>query len=112
MQPMYCPRCERQHDLSEIDSGAPAYCACGAVLYPGPRARMRLIRQRADLVCRMILTSACPSVEIALERGRLRELARSFFPDRMELYEMIYESRFDRLIEQFRAGEDENEIRA
>ncbi len=116
---IYCPRCERRHDLSDAEvaegSGAAAAalaqvrCACGASLQIGPRARMRLIGRRADRVCRMILTSGTPAVEIAIERGRLREMAHSFFPDRMDLYEMIYESRFDRLWEQFRSCEEESE---
>jgi hypothetical protein len=66
---------------------------------------MRRFKRKADEVCRMILTSGFPDVEIALERGRLRALAETLFPDRMELYEMIYESRFERLWSQFRGPE-------
>jgi len=60
------------------------------------------LRQRADEVCRLILTEDFPDVDIAIARQRLREFAEAAFPDRMDLYDMIYESRFDRLAEQFR----------
>jgi len=52
----------------------------------------------------MILSSDCDPVEVALERGRVRDLAETMFPDRMDLYDMIFESRFDRLWEQFRGA--------
>jgi hypothetical protein len=35
----------------------------------------------------------------------LRDEAEEFFPDRIEIYDQIYESRFDRLIEQWRTDE-------
>ena len=103
---VYCPRCEGRLEFSALDLGGSVGCECGASVRPGARAEMRLFRDKADEVCRMILTSEYPAIEIALERGRLRTVARSLFPDRMELYEMIYEKRFDRLWEQFRAAED------
>lgn len=105
---IFCPRCERRHELTAGEAADGFfYCECGAAFRPGARARLGLLRRRADEVCRMILSSACPAVEIALERGRLRSLALDLFPDRIDLYDMIYESRFDRLLEQFRgAGGD------
>ena len=60
------------------------------------------LKWRADAVCAMILTPDYPDVDIAIARQRLRELAEEEFPERMTLYEWVYESRFDRLIEQFR----------
>jgi hypothetical protein len=59
------------------------------------------LRRRADRLCTLILRSDYPEVDIAIERCRLREWCEEAFPDRMDLYDMIYESRFDRLIEQF-----------
>ncbi len=68
---------------------------------------MEELRRRADLLCQLILRSDYPEVDIAIERERLREWCRSVLPDRMDLYDMIYERRFDRLLEQF--GEDREE---
>lgn len=106
---VYCPRCERQYPSALLAGGATLLCACGAT-FRAPvrrdrRQEQRLLGELADRVCRMILSQDFPDVDVAIERGRVRELAESLFPDRMELYEMIYESRFDRLWQQFRANE-------
>lgn len=102
---VFCPRCERRHDLDE--SAPYLSCDCGATLGPGRRQQLRHLRRSADDLCRMILTTGYPEAEIALARGRLRALAESLFPDRMDVYDMIYESRFERLWVQFRTAEGE-----
>ncbi|HZV00884.1 MAG TPA: hypothetical protein VFF73_29485 [Planctomycetota bacterium] len=56
----------------------------------------------ADAVCRLILSSDYPDVDVAIEKEKVRARCEELFPDRMELYEMIYESRFQRLWEQWR----------
>jgi len=63
---------------------------------------MNELRRRADEICRLILTEDYPDVDVAIAREQLRYYVEEHFADRMELYDMIYESRFDRLIEQFR----------
>ena len=63
---------------------------------------MQLLGRRADRLCRLILSPHSTEVDIAMERHRVRALAESLFPERMELYEMVYESRFERLVQQFR----------
>ena len=40
-----------------------------------------------------------------MERSNLRAFASRLYPDRTDLYDMVYEARFDRLAEQFRAGD-------
>lgn len=120
---VFCPRCERQYPGTLFTDGATLLCACGATLRPPARdsrgrARtpndhrkdQRMLGEHADRVCRMILSLDFPDVDVEIERGRVRALAETLFPDRMELYEMIYESRFDRLWQQFRANEREREI--
>ena len=69
------------------------------------RCGMAELRRRADDVCRLILRDDYPDVDVAIARQRLREYAEQEFPERMDLYDMIYESRFDRLIGQFRTGD-------
>lgn len=67
---------------------------------------MRELQRMADQVCFLILSSDLPEVDIAIERSKVRERCLELYPDREDLYEMIYESRFDRLWDQFR-GEQE-----
>lgn len=69
---------------------------------------MRELQRMADRVCHLILFTDYPEIDIIIEQGKVREKCEALFPDRMDLYEMIYESRFDRLWAQFRKGEDED----
>jgi hypothetical protein len=73
---------------------------------PDPRDRMRELQRLADWVCVLILSSDLPAIDIAIERNKVREQCLELYPDREDLYEMIYESRFERLWDQFR-GEGE-----
>lgn len=65
---------------------------------------MKIIKTMADRVCRHILSSDYPGIDIEIEKGHLRDKVTELFPDRIELYEMIYESRFTRLWQQFRVN--------
>jgi hypothetical protein len=60
------------------------------------------LKSRADLVCILILCDQIPDRTIEGERKLLRSWVEKFLPDKIDLYDMIYESRFDRLITQFR----------
>jgi len=64
----------------------------------------------ADHVCSLILISDYPEIDIEIEKSKVRERCEELYPNSMELYEMIYESRFNRLQEQFREkrGQDED----
>lgn len=62
----------------------------------------RSFRRRVDRLCFLITDTDCPEEDIDMERLFLRSEAACLFPDKLLLYEMIYESRFRRLIEQFR----------
>ena len=64
----------------------------------------REVRRRADALCRMIMTPDYPDVDIEIARQSLRDFVEEDFPGRTEMFEGIYERRFERLIEQFRAG--------
>ena len=64
------------------------------------------IRRMADRIAVLIVSTDYPLIDIAIERSKLRDEAEQFFPDRLEAYDRIYESRFDRLIEQWRAEDD------
>ncbi len=69
----------------------------------GPGARkMEYLKRRADRIAFFIVASDLPEIDILIEEENLREECSQLFPDRMHLYEMIYDARFRRLFEQFR----------
>ena len=63
----------------------------------------RLLQRKADRVASMILTSTYSDLECALAERELRMECLRLCPDDMELYDLIYTSRFRRLREQFRS---------
>lgn len=65
------------------------------------REKMQRLQQLADRICVLILSTDIPEVDILIERRKLHELCEELFPGRSDLFDMIYESRFDRLWEQF-----------
>jgi hypothetical protein len=67
---------------------------------------MHQLQRMADRVCVLILSSDLPAIDIEIEKNKVRAKCLEMYPDREWLYDMIYESRFDRLWEQFR-GEGE-----
>jgi len=60
------------------------------------------VRREVDRICSMIVTSCYEDVDIAIARSELRWKVAESLPDRLGFYDMVYESRFDRLWEQFR----------
>jgi hypothetical protein len=62
----------------------------------------RDFQRHVDRLCVLIVASDCSDREIDIERLHLRVQAATLFPEKMELYDMIYESRFRRLRQQFR----------
>lgn len=60
------------------------------------------LKRMADRVASMIVTSSYSHLDCALAERELRAECLSLLPERMRLYEMVYESRFRRLREQFR----------
>ncbi len=129
-----CPRCNRQYDVTLFEFGRRIVCECGELIAAGDvsypvrgkpedhltpeereeakriaRQKVERLRRAADRVCCLILISDYPEIDIEIEKARVRELAEELFPTRMDLYEMIYESRFRRLWEQFRTSTDESD---
>ncbi len=68
-----------------------------------PRQAMWDLPRLADRVCVLILSSDLAAIDIEIEKNKVREWCLELYPDQEELYEMIYESRFQRLWEQFRS---------
>ena len=59
-------------------------------------------QRHVDRLCLLIVASDCSDREIDIERLHLRVQAATMFPEKMPLYDMVYESRFRRLRQQFR----------
>lgn len=70
------------------------------------RRRMQELQRMADRVCVLILSSDLTAIDIEIEKNKVRERCLELYPDREQLYEMVYESRFQRLSEQFRGEGD------
>jgi hypothetical protein len=60
------------------------------------------LRRMADRVASMIVTSCYSDLDCALAERELRMECLRVLPNRMELFDRVYASRFRRLREQFR----------
>jgi len=67
----------------------------------------RDLQRRADRISSLIVTGDYPAIDVVIQIRNLRGFVESRFPDRMRLFEMVYESRFRRLWEQFREPREE-----
>ena len=63
---------------------------------------IRKFQRDADRICILILSSDCTDEQISIQRLALRTDVARYFPDQVDLYDLIYESRFRRLWQQFR----------
>ncbi len=71
---------------------------------PSRDERMAQLARIGDqIVGRILFGEARVDIDIAI--ARMRDTCEDWFPDRMDLFQMVYEGRFDRIWEQFRAGE-------
>lgn len=59
------------------------------------------------MVCTLILSSDLPAINVEIEKNKVRERCLELYPGPEDLYEMVYESRFQRLWEQFRGDGEE-----
>ena len=70
---------------------------------------MNELRRLADDVCLLILHTDLPEIDIRIQISQVRQRCEELFPDRLELFEMVYGSRFRRLMEQWHSGEPAEE---
>jgi hypothetical protein len=111
-----CARCGNSYARVFLDASSDPRCKCGERLDPegpGPQFvdRDELVREErrlgelaraADRVSFLIVATDCPRIDIDIQRAELRRRCQTLFPDKMDVYEMVFESRFRRLWEQFR----------
>lgn len=113
-----CPKCGQAYDAALFQFDRKIKCQCGNELglsmikslddferyleSEEEREKAREIQEQANVICQMILDESTPEVDIEIAKRKLREHVRELFPDKLSVYEMIYEARFRRLWEQFR----------
>jgi hypothetical protein len=61
-----------------------------------------LLQRRADRIASLIVASDYPDIDIDIEIRKLRRWCATNLPDRLDLFDLVYASRFQRLREQFR----------
>lgn len=62
---------------------------------------VRAVQRQADRICEMIISGQVPAIDIEIQQAALREAITRTFPDKQSLYQLLYESRFRRLWQQF-----------
>jgi len=67
-------------------------------------AHLQLVQREADRICELIVASDVPAIDIEIQQTKLREMVARLFPDKQGVYQLLYESRFRRLWQQFRGG--------
>lgn len=113
-----CPHCGHEYDVALFQFDRNIRCDCGRELNLSlietiqdferylesveERERALEIQQAASRICQMILDDSCPEVDIEIAKAKLRDRVAELFPDKLSVYEMIYEARFQRLWDQFR----------
>ena len=116
-----CPACGKEYDVTLLQSGRKVVCACGKTLGFGheeifkqleeicrqhdidlEEENIEEIRRAAETIASLIVSSDYPAADIEIEKGKLRDLIGELFPDKLYLYDLLFESRFRRLWEQFR----------
>ena len=63
---------------------------------------VRALQRQADRICELIVSGEAAPIDIEIQQAALREALARAFPDKQALYQLIYESRFRRLWQQFR----------
>jgi len=60
------------------------------------------LKRESHRICTLILNTDLEWIDIELQINEMRELCRAEAPEKAELFEAIYASRFERLWEQWR----------
>ena len=67
---------------------------------------LRAFQRKANDISRLILSTEVDWVDIEIEMEKLRREAERLFPRKMDLFDLIYVSRFKRLWEQWRINKE------
>ena len=72
---------------------------------PDPISLAERLRRESHRISALILNSDLPWIDIEIQIGAMREMCETEAPEKAELFDAIYTSRFYRLKEQWRGGE-------
>ncbi len=116
-----CPKCKKVYELSSLNAQRNVICVCGQSLggeqedvferlneicrqyeLKLEEERVIQIRKMADGIVSLILNADCSRDDVEIEKNKLRNLITEISPDKVHLYELIYEPRFERLWKKFR----------
>lgn len=111
-----CLYCGKEYDVTLFEFERSITCTCGEVVtfkheqiigdalfaLKSEERKVRDIATMADRIASLIVSSDYPLIDIEIEKEKLREKISELFPDKIDLYDLIYEPRFRRLTEQFR----------
>jgi hypothetical protein len=126
-----CPQCGKEYDVTLFEFGRSIDCECGwkISLENGHNVKLNIniealereifdavdekskrldreqadeIRRRANRISAYILYSDMPRIDIVILINNFRKYVLDIFPDKQELFRLLYEARFKRLWEQFR----------
>jgi DNA-directed RNA polymerase subunit RPC12/RpoP len=111
-----CSYCGRDYDVTLFEFDRSITCVCGkTVVFKHEQMtdeailariaedrKIREIRAMADRIASLIIGSDYPMIDIEIEKQKLKERISELFPDKVDLYDLIYEPRFRRLKDQFR----------
>ena len=128
-----CPRCGKEYDVTLFEFGRDVDCECGTTisLESGHKINSSIdalereifgsvnekerkldreqadeIRRRANRITAYILYSDMPRIDIVIQINNFREYVLNIFPEKEELFRLLYEARFKRLWEQFRGDSE------
>ncbi|MBU1862560.1 MAG: hypothetical protein KKH94_02715 [Candidatus Omnitrophica bacterium] len=66
-------------------------------------AKISKIKQLSDEIAVLIINTDVEHVDVDIKKEKLKKISNRYFPDKMYLYDLLYESRFKRLWKQFRS---------
>ena len=119
-----CPKCKKEYDATLFEFKRTIKCECGNILdlqheevfeqlkevcrkydLTLEEENVLRIKRASEKIASLILNTDYPQVDVEIEKMKFRQLIRSIFPDKIHLYDLIYEPRFKRFWEQFRKTE-------
>jgi hypothetical protein len=74
------------------------------------KQRFEEIQRMADDISARIVSGEFSPVDLDIAKEKLRALCEEHFPEKMYLFDMLYESRFRRLWQQFRQEFEANDF--
>jgi hypothetical protein len=111
-----CSVCGKGFDVTLFEFGNTIQCVCGntvtflheeatkGLLYArrSEDEKVQEIAGQADKIAFLIVSTDYHLIDIEIEKQKFRERIGELFPGKEYLYDLIYEPRFKRLVEQFR----------